>query len=484
MFITNVLYAVAAIAEMANTINSIFVYLYNRSIYQNSIMRILFISDTLLTGDFVLRLQEEGNDVKLFIKDISLRNCYENLITKVESWKDELEWVGKDGLIVFDDIGFGKDQDRLREDGYTVFGGTERSELLELDRMYANFIFSKYGMDELETHNFDDASDAIDFIHHNEGPWVMKYSKSHWMKPYAFIGDAEDGSDVVAVLQNYAEHKINTNQTVTIQKRVYGIKIGVARYFNGTDWVGPIEYNIEHTHLFPGNIGPMVDEMGTLSWYSEDESERLFNQSLNRIKPFLADTNFKGNVDIECIVNEEGVYPLEATVRFGAPAIHLQKTLHISPWGEFLHAIAQGKQPDLKYKNGFGIVISVALPPFPYAQESIGSALLGTKIHILNKDFLTIDDQIHFDEVASADGTLDTLYIAGKNGYAYYATGVAPTIAKARAKALAAIKGVYVPRMFYRDDIGLKFEKEEFKQLKQWGYLSKTTNKSRYSLWK
>jgi cystathionine beta-lyase family protein involved in aluminum resistance len=36
----------------------------------------------------------------------------------------------------------------------------------------------------------------------------------------------------------------------------------VARFFNGNDWVGPIEINVEHKSFLNDNIGPLTAEMG------------------------------------------------------------------------------------------------------------------------------------------------------------------------------------------------------------------------------
>jgi phosphoribosylamine--glycine ligase len=74
-------------------------------------------------------------------------------------------------------------------------------------------------------------------------------------------------------------------------------------------------------------------------------------------------------MEINCIVNENEIVPLEATPRFGSPIVHLHSELHQSQWGDFLHSVASGKQYDLKWKDGYGIVILIAVPPFPYGKK-------------------------------------------------------------------------------------------------------------------
>jgi phosphoribosylamine--glycine ligase len=99
-------------------------------------MKILFISNDLIGGNLALLLKKEGHSVKLFIEDSGRHENFDNLVTKTYSWKKELPWVGTDGLIVFDDVGYGEIQDDLRKKGYNVFGGSKGGDRLEQDRVF------------------------------------------------------------------------------------------------------------------------------------------------------------------------------------------------------------------------------------------------------------------------------------------------------------------------------------------------------------
>ena len=88
-----------------------------------------------------------------------------------------------------------------------------------------------------------------------------------------YVGKVDDGGDVLSVLKKYDEVGI---QDIDLQKKVTGIEVGVARYFNGKDWVGPIEINVEHKSLFNDGIGPKTGEMGTVMWYTDNENNQLF----------------------------------------------------------------------------------------------------------------------------------------------------------------------------------------------------------------
>jgi phosphoribosylamine--glycine ligase len=246
--------------------------------------------------------------------------------------------------------------------------------------------------------------------------------------------------------------------------------MGVGRYFNGTNWVGPIEINFEHTKMFPDDVGPVTSEMGTLAWYDDNEKNKLFVEVLNPLKPYLQKINFRGDFEINCMVNETGAYPLEITARLGTPIIHLHSELHLSPWGEFLYAIATGKKYDLKYRKGFGIVNLIATPPFPYGIKHSKETLYGINIY-LDKLEGKETNSLHFEGVSMRVGKDHGQYfISGHEGYIAYTTAVAETVEKAREKSLSLIRKIVIPKAFYRNDIGKDLEKR-LPELKKWGYI-------------
>lgn len=437
-------------------------------------MRVLFVSGELIAGDLAYQLKKEGCDVRLYVEDESRKDCLDGMVEKTNDWREELKWVGKDGLIVFDDVGYGEDQDKLRKEGYWVVGGSAGGDKLEEKRHYAQKIFSVCNIGVTDCTDFTDLKKAIAFVRKNKGEWVIKQSGHLSMLNY--VGKLKSGKDVVNVLNNYAKNKshISGINQISLQKKVTGIEIGIARYFNGKDWVGPIEFNIEHKSLFNGDIGPMTGEMGTVMWYDDNEENKLFKATLHKIKPYLKKVGFKGDFDIGFIINGQTLHPLESTCRFGCPSTQLQAELHLSPWNEFLSAVARGELYDLKYKKGYGVIVSVSIPPFPY--KGIHSDYYLKGVDILFKEKLTEKElsQLHFEEVAvrkNKNSQKSNYYIAGSNGYNLYVSGFGKTVEKAREEAYAVINKLVIPKMFYRTDIGLKFIQEDQAKLKKWGWI-------------
>jgi phosphoribosylamine---glycine ligase len=309
-------------------------------------VRILFVSKDFSGASLCCRLAAEGHDVKAHVAESWACEVLKGQVPRVRTLESGLRWVGRDGLVVFDDIGFGALQDALPRRGYPVFGGCEAGDRLELDRPNCQEVLARHGLRTLPFHYFENPGEAIRFVQANPAQWVIK-KNGHPDRMFCYVGRLPDGRDFIDVLEQYRRHAKAPGNHVLLQRRVQGVEIGCARYFNGRDWVGPIEINIEHKRLFPGDIGPKTCEMGTLMWYGADEENLLFCETLAKLKPYLSEIAYRGDMDIICIVNETGTYPLEVTARLGYPAVQLQMEIHESPWGDFLKAVAEGREPGL-----------------------------------------------------------------------------------------------------------------------------------------
>lgn len=432
-------------------------------------MKVLFISNDLIAGNLAYLLKKEGHEVKIYIDDKKRRKNLTNLVNKTLDWKRELDWVGKDGLVVFDDVGYGAEQDRLRDQGYKVVGGSELGDKIELDRAFGNEMFFKYGVPTPFLKDFENIRDAIKFVEENKRPWVIKQNNHHYSKVLNYVGRYEDARDVKSLLINYLNNPKVREEKITLQERVDGVEIGVGRYFNGKKFVGPIEYNIEYTRFLPGDIGPLTSEMGTLAWYGSDFNNRLYKETLEKLEGFLVEAGFIGDFEVDCIVNEKGPKVIECTARFGSPIVHLQSEIQTSSWCDFLNAIANGEDYDLKYKEGFGIVVLIAVPPFPYVPRLQENLLNNIDVYFddTSEEFMS---HVHFEEISKYKNT-GSYYISDNRGYILYVTGVADTVESCRDIVYERINKISIPKMMYRNDIGMKFINEESENLKKWGYL-------------
>lgn len=420
--------------------------------------KFLFVSWESLSGDLAWQLKKEGHEVKIYIQEKT--DVYEGFLERVDNWKAHIEWAD---VIVFDDVGFGNHAESLRKAGKLVVGGSIYTDQLENDREFGQSEMRRVGMLTLPRWNFDNYDVAVAFIRENPGRYVYKPSgfvPSDW-KSLLFIGKEEDGKDLYEILasnKNMLSKKIKQFQ---LQKFASGVEIAVSAFFNGADFFHPIFINFEHKRFFPGNIGPFTGEMGTSAFWTEPNY--LFRATLERMKESLAVSGYAGFIDINCIVNGRGIYPLEFTCRFGYPTIALQMEGIINEWGDFLFALASNKAYDLKTKKGFQICIVCATPPYPYS-DKIEAEIYHDLSILFKKPNM---EGVHLGDVKLVEGNWR---IAGDTGYDLVVTGSGSTMGEARKQAYARIDNIMLQNMFYRTDIGANWS-EDSDKLQTWGYL-------------
>jgi len=426
--------------------------------------RFLFVSWSALITDIAWQVAKEGHAVKYYIRSASERDIGDGFVEKIEAWEPETDWAD---VIVFDDtLGHGALASELRGRGKRVVGGTPYTDRLEDDRSFGQEELKRAGVNILPYREFDDFDSAIDYVKKNPDRYVIKPSgEAGNVKRRLFVGDEEDGEDVVRVLEAYKKSFPDEIKIFQLQRRVTGVEVAVGAFFNGQEFALPINVNFENKKLFPGNIGPSTGEMGTSMFWSGPN--RLFSSTLKKMEPLLAREGYVGYVDLNCIVNGQGIYPLEFTSRFGYPTIMIQQEGMTTPIGEFLYELAGGNLNRFKVKNGFQIGVRIVVSPFPFDDPATFNSVSKNAAILFKKG---IPEEVHIEDVKQIGGQW---YVAGTSGVVLVVCGLGPTMRQAQAQAYARIRNIMIPDMYYRDDIGERWF-EDHDRLHTWGYLRET----------
>ena len=423
-------------------------------------LKFLFVSFEGLIGDLAWQIKKEGHECKYYIRDKSEKNVCDGVVDKCEDWKTEVDWAT---VIVFDDIGFGEEAERLRKQGKLVIGGSTYTDKLEDDREFGQNEMKSVGINIISNQNFTNFDDAIKFIKENPDRYVIKPSgKAQNEKELLFVGQEEDGNDILEMLERYKKNWGKKIKEFQLQKYVSGVEVGVGVFFDGQEFVGSVNVNFEHKKLFPGDLGPNTGELGT-SIFWKDRSP-IFDATLAKFKDKLVQCGYVGYIDINCIVNARGIYPLESTSRFGYPHISIAMEGVLSEWGEFLYKLAKKEKPELKTKRGFQVGVVVAVPPFPFMDPDSFRKYSEDATIIFKKPNY---EGVHLGDVKFVE---DDWRLAGESGYALIITGSGSTMDEARQQAYNRVKNIIIPNMFYRTDIGERWHQDGDK-LQTWGYL-------------
>ncbi len=423
-------------------------------------MKYLFVSDQGLIGDLAWAVKKEGHKVKYYIRGKAEKDICDGFVEKTDDWKPETDWAD---VIVFDDIGFGKQADALRKQGKLVIGGSQYTDMLESDRGFGQSELKAAGVKIIDAWNFTDFDHAIRFIKKNPDRYVIKPSgNAHTEKELLFVGEEKDGKDIAEMLERYKNKWSSKIKEFQLQKFVDGVEVAVGSFFNGREFVGPINVNFEHKRLFPGGLGPETGEMGTTIFFTKES--RIFESTLLRMRERLAASGYVGYIDVNCMANCHGIYPLEFTCRFGYPHISIMMEGVMGPWGEFLARMAENNAPSLRIKNSYLIGFVIAVPPFPF-EDFNAFKKYSQDASVIFKNGNR--DGVHLGDVKLVKGDW---HLAGSYGYALVVTAAGKTMENARQTALGRIKNITIPNMFYRTDIGETWDKDN-EMLGKWGYI-------------
>jgi phosphoribosylamine--glycine ligase len=433
-------------------------------------VRFLGVGETNDLGDMYLRLVARGHEVRVRMSDPASEGVMQGMLSFTNDWRHELDWIrdaGDEGVILFEGVSDGKTQDELRAQGYNVIGGSALGDRLEGDRAYGQQILRHADVDTIPTHEFADFDSALKFVRDAPRRYVLKLNGTGWQSNTTYLGEMESGADMLAML-GVTKKRWPRDHDVSfvLMDRVSGVEVGVGSFFNGREFLEPANLDWEHKRFFPGDIGELTGEMGTVVTYRR--AEKIFGATLGRLEEKLRSSGYCGYINLNTIVNDEGIWPLEFTCRFGYPGFPILDALHVNHWDEIFARMISRDETSFRTHDGYSVGVVMTVPPFPYAEgyETLGK---GTPINF--RDGMTDEDHdaIHFGEVAMCDSQLVT---AGMIGYIAVVTGRGNTVEAARENAYRVVSKIVIPNARYRNDIGERVISESLRELERLGWLA------------
>jgi phosphoribosylamine--glycine ligase len=151
-----------------------------------------------------------------------------------------------------------------------------------------------------------------------------------------------------------------------LQEVVEGQEVATEGWFDGYQFHFP-NHTLEEKKFMAGGYVPNTGNSGCLMWATNGPS-RLFTHGIGRMVEFLREHEYRGMIDLNTIVNQQHVWGLEFTPRFGYDSSATVFSLIKSDFGEFCHSIVtQDGTMDipLKLRAGWAGSVRYSIPPYP-----------------------------------------------------------------------------------------------------------------------
>jgi phosphoribosylamine--glycine ligase len=210
----------------------------------------------------------------------------------------------------------------------------------------------------------------------------------------------------------------------------------------------------------------LTGEMGTVATF--ENSEAVFSATLQPLEPWLRAAGHVGYVNVNTIVNEQGIWPLEFTCRFGYPGFAVLEPLQACGWADLFRLMLQGAET-FEAHPGFSVCVVITTPPFPRSRAECDSPV---GLPVLAGDVPSAE--LHLGEVGLSGTQLVT---SGVYGWTAVVTGTGSTVGAAQSIAYRNAARVFAPNRRYRLDIGDKLKGGELALLESWGWLKSTPPK-------
>lgn len=397
-------------------------------------------------------LAARGHEVRVFVGDPACHDVFGGMLERVDDWRAELDWLreaGGGGVALFESAVHGQVQDELRRDGFQVIGGCALGDRLEADREFGQQVLRGSGLHTARSHSFTAYDDAIGFLERTGGRYVLKFNGANSPRTRNYIGELDDGTDMLALLTMYRDHAPpGARPDFVLMEHLQGVEVGVGAYFNGEAFLDTACIDFEHKRFFSGELGELTGEMGTIVSYRG--AGRLFDAALAPLAGLLREGGYSGYINVNLIANEAGLWPLEFTSRFGYPGFAICEALHAEPWEDIFLRMVRRDSLHLHTRDGFAAGVVLTVPPFPYRQgyEELSK---GEPICFRPQMSAADHEALHFAEVATVRGQLVT---SGASGYIGVATGTGASVRQARDEAYRVARQVVIPNLRYRTDIG------------------------------
>ena len=421
-------------------------------------MRCLIIDANGNGLDLALRIQADGHQVKLFIRQTEKnKHIGRGLIDIPDDYRPWMRWSNL--VILTDNTYYMRDVDAHRRDGGLVIGATQVTAEWELDREVGQKVLRDHGIEVPPYKIFNDYDKAIAHVRKHDKRFVSKPSGDA-DKSLSYV--AQSPADMVYMLERWKKMSKLKGEFI-LQEFISGCEMAVGGYFGPAGFQDAWCENFEFKKLMNNEMGPATGEQGTVLRFVK--KSKLADQMLKPLAEELAKAGHTGYIDVNCIIDDAGqAWPLEFTTRYGWPTTNIQEALHNGDHAEWLMNLAEGEKDQPWMMNTVAIGVVLSIPDYPYSHMT-RKEVVGVPVYGMKQDLL---EHIHPCEmmmgeapIQSSKGIFSIPHMVTAGDYVLVMTANGGSVQEARETVYRRLNRLTVPNSpQWRTDIGRRLAKQ------------------------
>ena len=299
-------------------------------------MRILILSRDGAGSVLVRRLEQEGNEVKVFCRNRVGRDGY--LVT----WRPSIAWAD---LIVATDPSWGTPHEHLfRKLGRPTLCINNIANSMTQDGWKAHKVYEKAGVMVPITRYVDTSSGES-----------VKQAMDAWTGSVLVNSGAVRGwirCDSVDEFGPLMEELKDTG-TAIVRERLNGIEVRTTGLFNGRHWVRPFWHELMDMGMYSqsGNcFGGVV---------VRSDGDKITDTTLSTVEPILSKAGYRGFFSVESFVQDIGLCVLSVKAGINAEGLCAMLEGSRDNLGDLLFEVAQGVREEVDVTEDVMAVVKV-----------------------------------------------------------------------------------------------------------------------------
>jgi phosphoribosylamine--glycine ligase len=314
------------------------------------------------------QIEQEGNQVELYINQPDYRSVWDGLIPKTEKIEP-----AEGTVVVFDFSGMGDIADNLRKEGFATVAGSVFADELEQDRMFGLNLMEQAGIKVPYTAKFDDFSvdEVRSFLEEHDDGKRFVFKPSGKDLPCSLTYCSHDGDDLVRWAEYVDKYFGKEIESFILQEFKEGVCVSTEAWCDGNRFLRPLNHTVEVKKALNGELGQATGCAGNLVWAEHDETCRIISEGILRAERLIVESGYVGPMDLNTVVNGEGVWGLEWTPRFGYDAMPTLIKMLRGGVGKFMSDVAKGQASAVNMTDQFGAAVRVTIPPYPLEAKKL-----------------------------------------------------------------------------------------------------------------
>ena len=328
--------------------------------------------------------------------------------------------------------------DKLREDGFAVFGPSAAAAQIEGSKAFAKDVMAAAGVRTAKALIVDSTAD-LDAALDEFGPMFVVKDDGLAAGKGVVVTDDRDAA------RAHAMACLEDGHPVLLESFLDGPEVSLFCLVDGENVV-PLLPAQDHKRVGDGDRGPNTGGMGAytpLPWLDDGAATQIVDEVVAPVAKEMVSrgTPFSGLLYAGLAMTSAGPSVVEFNCRFGDPETQAVLALLESPLGEALSAVAGGTLadlPPLKWRDGAAVTVVLAAENYPSTPRK-GDVITGA----------SKDGVLHAGTGRNDDGEF-----VSAGGRVLSVVGVGADLREARTQAYEILDGVRMRGGHFRTDIG------------------------------